>query len=58
MVATSLLLADISIVPNLLLLQTMMQYSHIDINFACVEVQASDKFQEVELLAKGNLIFL
>ena len=56
MVATSLLLADISIVSNLLLLQIMMQYSYIDIHFACVEVYPSDKFQEVELLAKGNLV--
>lgn len=29
----------------------------MDINFACVEVYPSDKFQEVELLAKGNLFF-
>lgn len=38
--------------------KTMMQYSYIDINFACVKVCTHpDKFQEVKLLAKGNLIF-
>ena len=35
----------------------MMQYSYIDIHFAGVEVYPSDTFQEVELLAKSNLVF-